>query len=82
MVVLGTVLPFLFELTALQHLSATEVTLVGMVEPVGATLLGWLWFREDLTVPQIVGILLVLAGIVLAQTARFTRPEPVAPVVT
>ncbi|MDX6368449.1 MAG: hypothetical protein QOK30_3525, partial [Nocardioidaceae bacterium] len=36
----------------------------------------------DLTVPQIVGILLVLAGIVLAQTARFTRPEPVAPVVT
>jgi drug/metabolite transporter (DMT)-like permease len=82
MVLLGTVLPFLFELTALQHLSATEVTLVGMVEPVGATLLGWLWFREDLTVPQIVGILLVLAGIVLAQTARFTRPEPVAPVVT
>jgi drug/metabolite transporter (DMT)-like permease len=82
MVMLGTVLPFLFELTALQHLSATEVTLVGMVEPVGATLLGWLWFREDLTVPQIVGILLVLAGIVLAQTARFTRPEPVAPAVT
>jgi drug/metabolite transporter (DMT)-like permease len=82
MVVLGTVLPFLFELTALQHLSATEVTLVGMVEPVGATLLGWLWFREDLTVPQVVGILLVLSGIVLAQTARLTPPDPVAPVVT
>lgn len=79
LVLLGTVLPFLLELTALRHLSATEVTLVGMVEPVGATVLGWLWFREDLTGPQIVGMVLVLSGIVLAQTARIVtrdRPSP------
>ncbi len=40
MVLLGTAIPFLAELTALQHLTATEVTLVGMLEPVGATFLG------------------------------------------
>jgi drug/metabolite transporter (DMT)-like permease len=79
MVLLGTVLPFLNELSALQHLSATEVTLVGMVEPVGASILGWLWFREDLTTTQILGIVLVLAGIVLAQTARFARAERPSP---
>jgi drug/metabolite transporter (DMT)-like permease len=79
LVMLGTVLPFLLELTALRHLSATEVTLVGMVEPVGATILGWLWFREDLTAPQIVGIVLVLAGIVLAQTARIVTADRSSP---
>lgn len=70
MILLGTVVPFLAELSALRHLTATEVTLVGMVEPVGATVLGWLWFREDLVAAQLVGVALVLLGIALAQTAR------------
>ncbi|MEJ7741847.1 MAG: EamA family transporter [Nocardioidaceae bacterium] len=70
MVVLGTVVPFLAELSALRHLTATEVTLIGMLEPVGATLLGWWWFRESLSSGQLAGIVLVLAGIALAQTAR------------
>jgi drug/metabolite transporter (DMT)-like permease len=75
LILLGTVAPFLAELTALRHLTATEVGLVGMIEPVGAVLLGWLWFREDLTVVQILGIATVLCGIALAQTAR-PSPEP------
>jgi len=70
LVLLGTVAPFLAELSALRHLSATEVGLIGMVEPVGATLLGWRWFREDLTAAQVVGVVTVLVGIGLAQTAR------------
>lgn len=73
LVLLGTVAPFLAELSALRHLSATEVTLIGMVEPVGATVLGWLWFSENLTGAQVGGIVLVLAGIALAQTARTVR---------
>jgi drug/metabolite transporter (DMT)-like permease len=72
MVLLGTALPFLAELTALQHLTATEVTLVGMLEPVGATFLGWLWFRQTLSPAQTAGVVAILAGIVLAQTARAT----------
>ncbi len=75
MVVLGTVVPFLAELTALQHLSATEVTLIGMVEPIGASVLGWLWFSESLSGIQIAGICVVLFGIALAQTARIRSPD-------
>jgi len=70
MIVLGTVVPFLAELSALRHLTATEVTLIGMLEPVGATVLGWWWFRESLSGGQLAGVVLVLAGITLAQTAR------------
>ncbi|MDP9318084.1 MAG: DMT family transporter [Actinomycetota bacterium] len=73
MVLLGTAVPFLAELTALQHLTATEVTLVGMLEPVGATVLGWTWFRQTLSPAQTAGVVAILVGIALAQTARVSR---------
>jgi drug/metabolite transporter (DMT)-like permease len=76
LILLGTVTPFMTELTALQHLTATEVTLVGMLEPVGAAVLGWLWFAEDLAGLQVLGIVVVLTGIALAQTARVVRAGP------
>jgi len=76
LIVLGTVVPFLAELTALQHLAVTEVTLIGMLEPVGATLLGWAWFNESLSGLQILGVVTVLAGIALAQTARTGAAGP------
>jgi drug/metabolite transporter (DMT)-like permease len=75
LIALGTVVPFLMELTSLRYLTATEVVLVGMLEPVGATILGWLWFDESLNALQVVGIATVLTGIGLAQTARPRAPS-------
>lgn len=69
-VVLGTVMPFFLGMVALRHLPATVVTVVAMLEPVIAVLIGWSWFRESLTPVQVVGAVAVLAGIVLAQTSR------------
>ncbi len=69
-VVLGTVLPFGVELFALRHLRATTVTMVAMLEPVGVNALGWVWFYESLDTIALVGGVAVVAGIVLAQTAR------------
>jgi drug/metabolite transporter (DMT)-like permease len=47
-----------------------------MLEPVGAAVLGWLWFAEDLAGLQVLGIAVVLTGIALAQTARVVRAGP------
>jgi drug/metabolite transporter (DMT)-like permease len=69
-VVLGTVVPFFLEIVALRHLPATIVTVIAMLEPVIANVLGWAWFRESLTPVQVLGAVAVLAGIVLAQTSR------------
>jgi drug/metabolite transporter (DMT)-like permease len=80
LVLLGTVVPFFTELSALRYLSATVVVLIGMLEPVGATVLGWLWFNESLTVVQVLGIAGVLAGIAFAQTARTPPRKPVQPI--
>jgi drug/metabolite transporter (DMT)-like permease len=80
-VVLGTVVPFGVELLALRHLSATAVTMIAMLEPVGVSVLGWLWFLERLDAVGILGGAAVVAGIVLAQTARrvHVQAEPAVP---
>ena len=70
MVVLGTIVPFVLVLSGLHHLPATRVGMVGMLEPVLAGVVAWAWLGEALSAVQLVGGAVVLAGIVLAQTAR------------
>lgn len=86
-VVLGSVVPYVLVTGALQHLPATSVGIVGMIEPVLAATVAWLALGEVLTGPQLLGGLLVLAGVALAETARvggpdraaLTEPPPVPP---
>ena len=72
-VVVGTLLPFGLTLLALRHLSATTVTMVAMLEPIGVSALGWVWFAETLDAVAVTGGVAVVAGIVLAQSARRSR---------
>lgn len=75
-VVLGTVVPFVLFVSALHHVPATRVTIIAMLEPVLAAVAAWLWLEEELGALQIAGGLIVLAGVVLAQSARTEeRPE-------
>lgn len=67
---LGTLVPFGVELFALRHLRATTVTMVAMLEPVGVSVLGWVWFSERLDAVALIGGVAVVAGIILAQSAR------------
>ena len=69
-VIFGTIVPFILMVSALHYISPTRATIVAMTEPVMAGLAAWIWLGEELSAGQIVGGILVLAGIVLAQTAR------------
>ena len=70
MIVLGTIVPFALIVSALRHLPATRVGIVAMLEPVAAAVVAWAWLGESLNAAQLAGGAVVLAGIVLAQTAR------------
>lgn len=70
MVVLGTVLPFALVLQSLRHLRATQASVVGMTEPVIASAIAWVFLGEVLVPVQILGGIVVLVGIVLAETSR------------
>jgi drug/metabolite transporter (DMT)-like permease len=69
-IVLGSALPFALIVGAMRHISATQVGVTAMLEPVVATVAAWLWLRESLSAAQLAGAAVVLAGIGLAQTAR------------
>jgi drug/metabolite transporter (DMT)-like permease len=72
-VVLGSFAPFLLSFNALKHLSATAAGIAASSEVLFAFVVAWLWLCEQLTIVQVLGAAVVLAGIVLAQTARSAK---------
>jgi drug/metabolite transporter (DMT)-like permease len=70
MVVVGTIVPFFLLVSALRHLPATRVGIIAMLEPVVATVVAWVWLGQALGAVQLVGGAVIMAGIVIAQTAR------------
>ena len=69
-VVLGTVAPFLLVIGALKHTSPARAGMIGMMEPVSASVVTWFWLGETLTLSQVFGGVIVLIAIGLAETAR------------
>ena len=69
-IVLGTIVPFSLSVAALKHLPATTVGIVATFEPVAAAVIAWVWLGEALVAVQIVGGVVVLVGILLAETSR------------
>ena len=80
-IVLGTVVPFLLVLLAVGRLGPARVGLIGMLEPVGAGIIAWVLLGESLNTAQVIGSLVVLVGIALAETSRQAaqRPRPGRP---
>jgi drug/metabolite transporter (DMT)-like permease len=72
-IVLGTIVPFICMIAALRYIPATRATVTAMLEPVLAGLVAYAWLGEEIGAVQIVGGLLVLGGIFLAQTARISQ---------
>jgi len=83
-IVFGTLLPYLLDLAALAHLSATTVGAVGMLEPVVASVVAWAWLEQALSPAQVLGGLVILAGVGIAlrvgtdvsATPDMRRPVP------
>lgn len=73
LLVMGSFLPFLLSFAALGRLRATAGGIVASSEVIFAFIVAWLWLGEELSVLQLVGAAIVLAGIILAQTSRPNR---------
>jgi drug/metabolite transporter (DMT)-like permease len=81
-VVLGTLVPFFAELFALSFIKATTVTVIALLEPIGVSALGWAWFHESLGPIAVLGCVAVVAGILVAQSARRTALAIETPAIT
>jgi drug/metabolite transporter (DMT)-like permease len=69
-VVLGSVVPWVLVLTGLRSVGAAQAGLVCTLEPVVAGAVAWIVLGEQLGALQVAGGVVVVAGIVLAETAR------------
>ena len=68
--VMGSFVPMMLSYKALTHLSATGVGIASTAETVFAFIFGLLWLGELISLNQLLGGILVIAGIVVSQTAR------------
>ncbi|MCU1438321.1 MAG: putative permease, superfamily [Naasia sp.] len=73
-IVMGSFAPYLLSYFAIRRLGATRGGILAAAEVVFAFAAAWLWLGETLTGPQVLGAAVVLAGIVVAQTARSGPP--------
>lgn len=69
-VVMGTIVPYMLILTGLKTLSASTSSTIGMLEPVVAGGFAWWWLGETFSIIQLLGGLIVIVGIILADRAR------------
>lgn len=67
---MGSFVAFYMSFKSLSLLSATSAGIVASSEVIFAFIVAWLWLGESLSFIQILGALIVTAGIILAQTSR------------
>ena len=71
-IIIGTVIPYLLTVTGIRELSAGTSSVIGMIEPIFAGVIAWIILNEALSGIQLIGCVVVLFGIYLADKARAT----------
>lgn len=70
MIVMGTALPFGLAIGSLAFITATQASIIGMTEPLIASIIAWVVLAEVFAPVQMVGGIVVLAGVYLAERSR------------
>ena len=69
-IVFGTMVPYLFVVGGIRRLSASTSSVIGMLEPVIAGAFAWIWLSQSWSAIQLVGGVIVLIGIYIADRAK------------
>jgi drug/metabolite transporter (DMT)-like permease len=74
--IFGSFVPMFLTFLAMRHLTASKVGIASTSETVFAFVFGYLWLSQMVDLPQTIGGILVIVGIVVAQTARSKEWQP------
>lgn len=69
-VIMGTIIPYLFVISGLRILSASKSSVLGMIEPVMAGAFAWIWLSQSWDAIQLIGAFVVLIGIYIADKSK------------
>jgi drug/metabolite transporter (DMT)-like permease len=73
--IVTTAVAFAALMWAQAHLSATEAAVILAFEPVAASLTSIIWYHEPLTIPFVIGALLILGAMIVSQTSATIRAD-------
>ena len=76
--VICTAFAYAAGILALRHLPSSVAAVLGLIEPVVATLASWLLLGQVLTVMQVIGAVVLLGGAAIVQLTSGRRTEPEA----
>ncbi len=72
--VIATGFAYAASITASEMLGSRLASFMGLLEVVAATLYAWILLGEDLSIPQLIGGVLILAGIAFVRSEKRARP--------
>jgi probable blue pigment (indigoidine) exporter len=70
LILVNTALAYVLWMRGISQLPATQITYLGLLSPITATLVGWAALDEALTSMQLLGLALALGSVLAAQGAR------------
>ena len=73
---IGGALAYAFFLTGVRRLPPAASSIITLLSPLVATLLGWGFLDQTLTAPQVIGAVLVLGSVVLGQRLAVRSAQP------
>jgi drug/metabolite transporter (DMT)-like permease len=75
--VVSTAIAYVLSISSMRYLPANVISVLAVCEPIMATVLAWLFLGQALTLVQVIGAAVLLAGATVAQLA--SRRQPVRP---
>ena len=74
-IVMGTIVPYLFVIGGLRRMAPSTASVVGMLEPVLAGAFAWIWLAQSWAPIQLSGAAIVLVGIYIADSAKIAATK-------
>lgn len=76
---LSTVIPYILYTWGLQHVENSMASILASIEPVVAALIGVFLFQENMSLPELIGVILVLASILICNLPKRKQPADSCP---
>jgi probable blue pigment (indigoidine) exporter len=75
----GAALTYIIWLRGIRIIQPTAASILGLLSPMSAALLGWFFLNETLSIPQSIGMIVVLLSVFVGQYALRSKPESTKP---
>ncbi len=79
MVLVGTLMPYILVINSIRHIGGPGASIMGMTEPPIAAIAAWVVLGEIFVPVQMLGGVIMLIGIIVAQRAREQKAHEVLP---